>query len=150
MQSETEAVYTLAVETETEFGLTDGSYDEYADDIISIYTDQFDILYECTDLDYSFYWADAIPIPAGSYYVRIVHNDPDDCLAFSPRVYLTEETNVLEPVITNEDNSGEGYYYFRVPSVFYGGDKLYECSPLHSYAAIKAHLKAAFDRVLAA
>ena len=40
--------------------------------------------------------------------------------------------------------------YYRVPSLFYEGDKLYECSPLHGYAAIKAHIKAAFDRALAA
>ena len=40
--------------------------------------------------------------------------------------------------------------YYRVPSLFYRGDKLYECSPLHGYDAIKAHIKAAFDRALAA
>ena len=40
--------------------------------------------------------------------------------------------------------------YYRVPSLFYQGDKLYECSPLHGYDAIKAHLKAAFDWALAA
>ena len=40
--------------------------------------------------------------------------------------------------------------YYRVPSVFYKGDKLYECSPLHSYGTIKAHLKAAFDGALSA
>lgn len=40
--------------------------------------------------------------------------------------------------------------YYRVPSLFYHGDKLYECSPLHSYEAIKAHIRDAFDRVLAA
>ena len=39
--------------------------------------------------------------------------------------------------------------YFRVPSLFYEGDKLYECSPLHSYGAIKAHIRDAFDRALA-
>ena len=39
--------------------------------------------------------------------------------------------------------------YYRVPSVFYQGDKLYECSPFQGYEAIKAHLKAAFDRALA-
>ena len=38
--------------------------------------------------------------------------------------------------------------YYRVPSLFFEGDKLYECSPLHGYAAIKAHLKSAFDRAL--
>ena len=42
------------------------------------------------------------------------------------------------------------YDYYRVPSVFHHGDKLYECSPLHGYDAIKAHIKAAFDRALAA
>ena len=40
--------------------------------------------------------------------------------------------------------------YYRVPSVFYAGDKLYECSPFQGYEAIKAHLKVAFDRALAA
>ena len=40
--------------------------------------------------------------------------------------------------------------YFRVPSLFYDGDKLYECSPLQGYEAIKAHIRAAFDRALAA
>ena len=39
--------------------------------------------------------------------------------------------------------------YYRVPSVFYAGDKLYECSPFQGYGAVKAHLKAAFDRALA-
>ena len=39
--------------------------------------------------------------------------------------------------------------YFRVPSVFFEGDKLYECSPFQGYEAIKAHLKVAFDRALA-
>ena len=40
--------------------------------------------------------------------------------------------------------------YYRVPSLFYEGDKLYECSPLHGYEAIKEHFRAAFDRALAA
>ena len=44
----------------------------------------------------------------------------------------------------------DSYDYFRVPSVFHHGDKLYECSPLHGYEAIKEHLRAAFDRALAA
>ena len=39
--------------------------------------------------------------------------------------------------------------YYRVPSLFYHGDKLYECSPLHSYRAIKEHIRTAFDRALA-
>lgn len=40
--------------------------------------------------------------------------------------------------------------YYRVPSLFYRGDKLYECAPLQDYEAIKAHIRAAFDRVLTA
>ena len=44
----------------------------------------------------------------------------------------------------------DSYDYFRVPSVFHHGDKLYECSPLHGYEAIKEHFRAAFDRALAA
>ena len=39
--------------------------------------------------------------------------------------------------------------YYRVPSLFHNGDKLYECSPFHSYEAIKAYIRDAFDRVLA-
>ncbi len=38
--------------------------------------------------------------------------------------------------------------YYRVPSVFYRGDKLYEASPFQGYEAIKAHLRAAFDQAL--
>ena len=49
-----------------------------------------------------------------------------------------------EPALANERD------YYRVPSLFYRGDKLYECSPLEGYDAIKAHLKAAFDRALVA
>ncbi len=40
--------------------------------------------------------------------------------------------------------------YYRVPSLFCGEDKLYECSPLQGYEAIKAGIQAAFDRALAA
>ena len=51
---------------------------------------------------------------------------------------------------TQEAALADSYDYYRVPSVFRGKDKLYECSPLQGYEAIKAHLKAAFDRALAA
>ena len=57
----------------------------------------------------------------------------------------------LRWVEENEEAAlADSYDYYRVPSLFYGRDKLYECSQLHGYGAIKAHLKAAFDRVLAA
>ena len=40
--------------------------------------------------------------------------------------------------------------YYRVPSLFYEGDKLYECSPFHGFGTIKDHIRAAFYRALAA
>ena len=50
----------------------------------------------------------------------------------------------------NEEKAlADSYDYYRVPSVFFRGDKLYECSPLHGYGTIKAHLRAAFDQALA-
>lgn len=39
--------------------------------------------------------------------------------------------------------------YYRVPSLFYNGDKLYECSPFQGYKVIKTHIRAAFDQALA-
>ena len=52
--------------------------------------------------------------------------------------------------IRNEEKAlADSYDYYRVPSVFFEGDKLYECSPRHGYGAIKAHLRAAFDQALA-
>ena len=40
------------------------------------------------------------------------------------------------------------YDYFRVPSVFFGAQKLYECSPLDDYAVIKQRLKQAIETML--
>ncbi len=40
------------------------------------------------------------------------------------------------------------YDYYCVPSVFLGGEKLWECSPGDDYDAIYAHLRAALDRAL--
>lgn len=39
--------------------------------------------------------------------------------------------------------------YYRVPSLFYREDKLYECAPFQGYETIKANIRAAFDRALA-
>ena len=39
--------------------------------------------------------------------------------------------------------------YYRVPSLFCNGDKLYECAPFQGYETVKAHIRAAFDRALA-
>lgn len=40
------------------------------------------------------------------------------------------------------------YDYYRVPSVFWGERKLYECSPADDYDAIKQNLKHAFAQTL--
>ena len=42
-------------------------------------------------------------------------------------------------------DEADRYDYYRVPSVFYRGKKLYECSPAHDYAAIKQHLRSAME-----
>ncbi|MBO4831919.1 MAG: GNAT family N-acetyltransferase [Oscillospiraceae bacterium] len=39
--------------------------------------------------------------------------------------------------------------YYNVPSLFYGGEKLYEAKPLHGYDMIKGSIRSAFDKVLA-
>ncbi len=38
--------------------------------------------------------------------------------------------------------------YYHVPCLFYKGEKLYEANPAHTYAAIKKHIRKAFDTVL--
>ena len=38
--------------------------------------------------------------------------------------------------------------YYYVPTFFYAGEKLYECSPRHGYEDIKANIKTAFDTAL--
>ncbi|MCR5577422.1 MAG: thioredoxin family protein [Oscillospiraceae bacterium] len=44
----------------------------------------------------------------------------------------------------------EKYDYYSVPSLFYGGEKLYEAHRTHSYDVIKQHIRSAFDHVLSA
>lgn len=48
-----------------------------------------------------------------------------------------------------EPEIADAYDYFRVPTLFYRGEKLYEASPGQDYTAIRDHIRAAFDRVLA-
>ena len=50
---------------------------------------------------------------------------------------------------TEEPALADSRDYFRVPSVFYAGDKLYEASPLQGYESIRESLREAFDRALA-
>ena len=40
------------------------------------------------------------------------------------------------------------YDYYRVPTIFDGNTKLYECDPAHDYETIKLNFKKAFDSVL--
>lgn len=40
--------------------------------------------------------------------------------------------------------------YYYVPTLFCGGEKLYEARPGHSCDVIKSHIREAFDRVLSA
>ena len=47
---------------------------------------------------------------------------------------------------SQQPDVANAYDYYYVPSVFAGQEKLYECSPSEDYAAIKANLRAAFDR----
>ena len=41
------------------------------------------------------------------------------------------------------------YDYYRVPSIFLGDEKLYECSPSDDYDEIKRNLKAAVETAIA-
>ncbi len=38
--------------------------------------------------------------------------------------------------------------YYYVPTFYFNGEKLYECSPRHGYEDIKANIKTAFDTAL--
>ena len=62
-------------------------------------------------------------------------------LSFSPaRIDWIEERR-------NADVA-DRYDYYRVPSVFFKGRKLYECSPDDDYAAIRQHLKRAIETTI--
>ena len=39
--------------------------------------------------------------------------------------------------------------YYRVPTIYLDGEKLYEANFTHSFAVIKEHFREAFDRALA-
>ena len=42
----------------------------------------------------------------------------------------------------------DSYDYYRVPSIFLGREKLYECSPLDDYEAIKQSFESAMQTAL--
>ncbi len=49
---------------------------------------------------------------------------------------------------TRNPEIADRYDYYRVPSVFLGEKKLYECSPSDDYASIKRHLKEAVEAAI--
>lgn len=67
----------------------------------------------------------------------------DECPAYRPiRIRWIEETEEAELAASRD------YYY--VPTLFCGGEKLYEARPGHDYARIKENIRRAFETVLAA
>lgn len=70
-----------------------------------------------------------------------------DALRAERPAYAALEIEWIEESLQSE--VAEAYDYYRVPSVFIGAEKLYECSPADDFAAIKAHLRDALDQALA-
>ena len=42
------------------------------------------------------------------------------------------------------------YFYYYVPTIFYGDEKLYEAHPSESYSDVKENIRVALDKVLKA
>ena len=40
------------------------------------------------------------------------------------------------------------YFYYYVPTIFYGEEKLYEAHPSEGYSDVKEHIRVALDKVL--
>ncbi len=51
---------------------------------------------------------------------------------------------------TEEAELAESRDYYYVPTIFYGGEKLYEAKPGHDYSRIKESIRKAFETVIAA
>ncbi len=79
-------------------------------------------------------------------YCRKARQAAAELLAEAPERYRAVELDWIE----ESENAAlaDRYDYYRVPSIFMGGEKLYECSPTHDRAEIKAHFKAAFERAI--
>ena len=50
---------------------------------------------------------------------------------------------------SEEPEIAEKRDYYRVPTIYLDGEKLYEAHFTHSFAVIKEHFREAFDRALA-
>ena len=68
---------------------------------------------------------------------------------------LREENPAYEDVSlhwieeSEEPEIAEKRDYYRVPTIYLDGEKLYEAHFTHSFAVIKEHFREAFDRALA-
>ena len=40
------------------------------------------------------------------------------------------------------------FFYYYVPTIYYGEEKLYEAQPTEIYSDVKEHIRAALDKVL--
>ena len=47
-----------------------------------------------------------------------------------------------------ETSLAESMDYYYVPTFFYAGEKLYECSPRHDYEDIKTNIRTVFETAL--
>ena len=49
---------------------------------------------------------------------------------------------------SRQPDVADRYDYYRVPTVYVDGEKLYECSPSHDYDAIREHIRAALGKAV--
>ncbi len=64
----------------------------------------------------------------------------EDAALAAPDIEWIEESR--QPDVANR------YDYYRVPTVYVDGEKLYECSPGDDYETIKEHLRAALAKAV--
>lgn len=73
--------------------------------------------------------------------------------AFKAIDELKKETKYRDITMTqiNENEEvalADSYDYYYVPTFYIDEVKVYECSPSHDYATVKAHVKDVFDKAL--
>ena len=78
-------------------------------------------------------------------YCRNAKKAIDELTAENPAYEAIDITWIEE---SEQPEIAEQRDYFRVPTVFWNGEKLYEARPSHSYADVRDHLREAFDLVL--
>ena len=81
----------------------------------------------------------------GCPYCRKANQALDLLMAENP-VYRQVEIEKIDE--SARPDVAEAYDYFRVPTFFAGGDKLYEAHPAEDYPEIEAGVRAALDGAL--